>query len=650
MTVESSKGSSSAAGAQVRGLTRRAFLGATLVAGASVALFGMGGCAQPKLSGTGTPAFNSGTYRGTADGKFDTVEVEATFGEAAIEEVRVVSHRDTSRIAQAAVDAMPERIVAAQGLGVDTVTGATLTSLGILNAVADCAEQAGGNVSQLKRVGASEPSGETASLEADVVVVGGGASGMGAAIAAAQEGRRVVVLEKNANIGGNCLVSGGYLEYLAAPDAARPAMSPELDRYVEEVIGSDLAATFDASLVQTVRDQYDAFKASGATALFDSNEFYALDFAVTTGEGLPPEAYLPVARNIRALNEWMSELGFQWEEPTHLITGYTYPRWSNPTTGVCGEGYFDFFEDVVADGGFDIQVLLACAAEEILAEGGVVAGVRAVAEDGTVVEVAAPRVVLASGGFSGNGDMLRQYNTLWPYPEGTLATTNVNGHDGDGVVMAQALGAAVLDMGNQMMFPFNDPITMSAENVSATFADSPIVNKQGRRFLDETTDRFTMTAALMEQEDSLCFMVSDANSVCVTEASPGEETLLRRGQLFRADTLEELAKQMGVDSAAFAEEMERYNGFCDRGNDEDFGRYLFDELSPVRVPPFYAAPATWAAHITIGGLDVDDDTFLVNGEDGNPIEGLYACGEVRNGICGVGSIADGRACGKAAAR
>lgn len=650
MTRESSKGRSEAVEARTEGMTRRAFLGAALMAGTSVALFGMSGCGQPKLSTTGSLAFAPGTYQGAADGKFDTVEVEVVLSDTAIDEVRVTSHRDTSRIAQAAVDAMPERIVAAQGLGVDTVTGATLTSLGILNAVADCVEQAGGNASLLRGTGATEPSSETESLEADVVVVGGGASGMGAAIAAAQEGRRVVVLEKNANIGGNCLVSGGYLEYLAAPDDARPDMSSELDRYVTEVLESDLAATFDPSLVQTVRDQYDAFKASGSQKLFDSNEFYALDFAVTTGEGLPPEAYLPVARNIRALNEWMSELGFQWEEPTHLITGYAYPRWSNPTTGVCGEGYFDFFEGVVTDGGFDIQVLLACAAEEILTEGGAVTGVRGVAEDGTVVEVAAPRVILASGGFSGNGDMLRQYNTMWPYPEGALSTTNVNGHDGDGVVMAQALGAAVLDMGNQMMFPFNDPITMSAENVSATFADSPIVNKQGRRFLDETTDRFTMTAALMEQEDSLCFMVSDANSVCVTEASPGEETLLRRGQLFRADTLEELAQQMGVDPVAFVEEMERYNGFCDSGNDEDFGRYLFDELSPVKVPPFYAAPATWAAHITIGGLDVDDDTFLVNGEDGNPIEGLYACGEVRNGICGVGSIADGRACGKAAAR
>ena len=629
------------------GISRRTFVSAAAIAGVQVALFGLSGCAPKGNAAEAGAAYKPGTYQGTADGKFDGITVEADFSEDAITAVRVVEHRDTARIADAAVEQIPQRIVNAQGLGVDAVTGATLTSMGIVNAVAACVDQAGGKSSKLKKVGASEPTGETKSLETDVVVVGAGASGMGAAIAAAQAGKRVIVLEKNSNIGGNCLVSGGYLEYLTAPAEARPEMTDQLHRYVEEVLASDLVTEVDPDLVATVRTQYDAFRASGDSKLFDSQEFYALDFAATTGEGLPPAVYLPVARNIAAANDWMTELGFQWQTPTHLITGYTYPRWSNPTTGICGEGYFDFFDDVLTKGGFDVQVLLATAAQEVSTEGGAVRGVRAVAEDGTVYEVSAPTVVLASGGFSGNADLLREYNEMWPYPEGTLATTNVNGHTGDGIVMARELGAVVADMGNQMMFPFNDPLTFSAENVSGTFAESPIVNKQGKRFLDETTDRFTMTAALMEQEDSLCFMISDANSVVVTEASPGEETLLRRGQLFKADTLEELAKRMGVDPAAFTAEMERYNGFCDAGEDEDFGRYLFSELSPVKVPPFYASPATWAAHITIGGLDVDDDTFAVRDEAGQAIGGLYACGEVRNGICGVGSIADGVACGKA---
>lgn len=511
----------------------------------------------------------------------------------------------------------------------------------------ECVDQAGGSAASMRRIGATDPSDEQVMLDADVVVVGAGASGMGAAIASAQSGAHVIVLEKNSNIGGNCLVSGGYLEYLTAPDSARPDMTPELHRYVEEVLDSEIAAESNPDVVDTVRRQYEEFKSSGATKLFDSQEFYSLDFAVTTGEGLPVEVYQPVARNISVLNDWMTDLGFTWETPTHLITGYTYPRWSNPTVGSCGEGYFDFFDEVLASQGLGVEIMLATAARSLVESDGRIVGIRAVAEDGTAYTINAPRVILASGGFSGNPDLLREYNTMWEFPKGSIATTNVNGHTGDGITMARELGAAVLDMGNQMLFPFNDPITFSAENVAGTFADSPVVNTGGKRFVDETTDRFTIAAALMEQKDGLCYFISDAESVVITEASPGEETLLRRGQLFKADTLEELAALVGFDPKTFSDEMARFNGFVEAGDDEDFGRYLFSEVSAVDDPPYYAAPATWAAHITIGGLDADDDTFSVRDERGNPIEGLYACGEVRNGICGVGSIADGVAAGKA---
>ncbi len=627
-------------------LSRRTFVGAAFVAGVQVAVFGLSGCA-PKRTSESSESYKAGTYTGIADGKFDSVSVSVDFSETSIEAVRVNDHRDTPRIAAPAVELMPQRIVDAQGLGVDSVTGATLTSMGILNAVADCVGQAGGSVNALKKKGATDLSEKQLSISADAVVVGAGASGMGAAIAAAQSGARVVVLEKNSNIGGNCLVSGGYLEYLTAPDSARPVMTPELHRYVEEVLSSEVAKATDPAFVEEVRSQYEAFKASGSNKLFDSQQFYALDFAATTGEGLPVEAYTPVAKNISQLNDWMTDLGFEWETPTHLITGYAYPRWSNPTVGTCGEGYFDFFDKVLDGESLGVEIMLATAAKSLIVDGGAVKGVRAVAEDGTTYEISAPKVILASGGFSGSDELLREYNEMWPYPQGTLATTNVNGHTGDGIIMAREVGAAVADMGNQMLFPFNDPLTYSAENVSGTFGDSPVVNKQGKRFVDETTDRFTIAAALMEQPDSMSYFISDSESVIVTEASPGEDTLLRRGQLFKAETLEALADQVGFDPKVFVEEIKRFNEFVAKGQDKDFGRYLFSEVSAVDTPPFYAAPATWAAHITIGGLDVDDASFQVKNEAGAPIVGLYACGEVRNSICGVGSIADGVAAGKA---
>ncbi|MEG0759648.1 MAG: FAD-dependent oxidoreductase, partial [Raoultibacter sp.] len=511
----------------------------------------------------------------------------------------------------------------------------------------DCVKQAGGSVSALQKRGSVEPTGEQIELEADAVVVGAGASGMGAALASAQSGARVIVLEKNSNIGGNCLVSGGYLEYLSAPDAARPEMTEELHRYVEEVLGSEIAAASDPAIVEKVRQQYEEYKATGSSKLFDSELFYSLDIAVTSGEGLPVEVYMPLAHNLSVLNDWMTELNFSWATPLHPITGYAYPRWSNPTEGICGEGYFDFFDTVLEGEGLGVEVMLATAAQDLITEGGSVVGVTACAEDGTIYTIRTPKVILASGGFSGNPDLLREYNTLWDYPKGNLPTTNVNGHTGDGITLARKIGAQVKDMDNQMLFPFNDPITFSADNVAGTFGDSPVVNEGGKRFVDETTDRFTIAAALMKQTNSMCYFISDSESVMFYETSPSEETLLRRGQLFKGNTLEELGQQMGCDPKEFAEELKRFNDFVAAGNDTDFGRYIFSEISAVDTPPFYAAPATWAAHITIGGLDVDETNFAVRNENGSSIPGLYACGEVRNSICGVASIADGVAAGKA---
>lgn len=549
------------------------------------------GCRQRPADGATTGAsYAPGTYTGTGDGKFDVITVEVDFSEDAITEVRVTSCNDTARIAAPALEQIPQRIVETQGLGVDTVAGATFTSIGIVNAVADCVDQAGGSSDELFSAGKPQPNDAVEELEADVVVVGAGAADMGAAIAAAQQGTSVIVLEKNANIGGNCLVSGGYLEYITAPDDARPEMTEALDRYVEEVLASDLVTSTDPDLVEQVRQQYEDHKASGSTKLFDSPEFYALDYTATSGEGLTPADYLPVGYNIAELNGWMTDLGFEWATPTHEITGYLYPRWSNPTEGNAGEGYFDFFDRVLADDTLQVGVYLATPAASLVTEGGAVSGVNAQAADGTTYVIHAPKVILASGGFSGSPDLLRQYNTQWSYPEGNIPTTNVNGHTGDGIKMATELGAATADMGNQMLFPLNESTTYSADYVSGTFADSPLVNKEGKRFVDETCDRFTMAAALMEQTDSLCYMVSDAASTYVLPSTPGEESLIEHGRLYRADTLEELAEQIGVPADAFVAEIERYNGFCDAGQDDDFGRYLFDELSPVREAPFYASP------------------------------------------------------------
>ena len=245
--------------------------------------------------------------------------------------------------------------------------------------------------------------------------------------------------------------------------------------------------------------------------------------------------------------------------------------------------------------------------------------------------------------------MLREYNTMWPWDENTpLPTTNVYGHHGDGIKLALEEGAEVALMDSLMMFPFADVKNGCDETTVGADTDCLLVNANGERFIDETLDRYTMTEALMQQPDEVLFLISDRDTSRVegdySYYGRSIQRLIDQGQLFRADTLEELADQMGCDKNTFAATVERYNEIARNGEDPDFGRMIFTPDSPIENPPFYASPRTWAAHITEGGV-VTDETSQVLREDGTPIEGLYAAGEVTVGMSGVSSMALGYACG-----
>lgn len=290
--------------------------------------------------------------------------------------------------------------------------------------------------------------------------------------------------------------------------------------------------------------------------------------------------------------------------------------------------------------------MLNTPATELLKEGDKVVGFKAVAEDGTTYNVrSAHGALLATGGFSGNPEMLREYNELWPWDEKTpLPTTNVYGHHGDGIKIALDEGAEVALMDSLMMFPFADVKNGADETTVGSDTDCLLVNAKGERFVDETLDRYTMTAALMEQPDEVLFLISDKDT-CRIEGDKNYygrsiQRLLDQGQLYRADTIEDLANQMGADADTFKKTVERYNEIARAGEDPDFGRMIFTPDSPIENPPFYASPRTWAAHITEGGVVTDDISQVVR-EDGTPIEGLYAAGEVTVGMSGVSSMALG---------
>lgn len=634
-------------------LSRRSFIAGATIAGVNLAVFGLTGCGpQTPTVETGGPAlaFTPGTYTATGDGKFGPIEVSATFTEDAITNISFGDHEETERVSDRAFAEIPSIILDQQALGVDAITGCTLTSMAIVSAVTDCVQQAGGDVAAMeKNYQPPALSSDAVDLECDFVIAGAGAAGMGAAVGAAQAGaNKIIVLEKGSNVGGNALVSGGYLEYIHAPAALRVPMSDELTRQLEADLANPIASEIPADELQKIKDKYAAWQASGDDTLFDCEELMALQECLLYG----PEGYyesLDFAQCVSAFDAFLDENGFAWK-PCIGIVGYPWPHWSAPDDGFCGQGYFNFFDKQIDENGYPVEVMLNTPVTELLKEGDKVAGFVAVAEDGTTYRVRASRgALLATGGFSGNPDMLREYNTLWPWDEGTtLMTTNVYGHHGDGIKLAQAEGAELALMDSLMMFPFADVKNGCDETTVGADTDCLLVNAKGERFIDETLDRYTMTEALMQQPDEMLFLISDKDTSRVEGESSyygrSIQRLIDQGQLHRADTLEELAQQMGCDAATLKATVERYNEVARSGEDPDFGRMIFTPDSPIENPPFYASPRTWAAHITEGGV-VTDETACVLREDGTPIEGLYAAGEITVGMSGVSSMALGYACG-----
>lgn len=628
-------------------LSRRSFIRNTTIAGIGVAVLGLAGCTpdKPTTSSDTALPYTAGTYTASSQGKFGPVTIQATFSNEAIENIEVTDHEETAFISNRALTELPEAIVENQSLAVDTITGATLSSMAVLAATEDCVRQAGGNPSDLKEAPQKTASTGTESLEADLLVVGAGGSGMACAIAAAKLGmERVVVLEKSCSIGGNALVSGGYLEYVEADDSLREEMTDSQRAQLE----ADLAAAegvVPADALELIRGQWANWQAAGNTKCFDSIELQALQYTIA-GEG-DYEGNVLFCQNIAALDAWLVEDGFAFKELVGIV-GYPWPRWSSPAEGRCGQGYFQHYQGLVEDQALPVEILLNAPATELICEGDRVVGAKAQAEDGTTYEVrAAKGVVLATGGFSGSPEMLRQYNTMWPFEEGVdIPTTNTYGHTGDGINMALVLGAGVALMDDQMPFPMADCKNSSDETTVGDDIDCMMINSEGVRFMDEVRDRYSMTADIMEQPGQMMYMITDADT-CRVEGDLNRyghklESLINQGQLYVADTIEELAAQIGCEGSVLAKTVADYNEAARSGVDAAFGRTSFSDLSPIENPPFYASPRTWAMHITVGGL-LYDDSFRVTTEEGEPIEGLYAVGETIVGSSGVGTQGEGLA-------
>ena len=596
----------------------------------AVSLFGYGCGAKP--ASTSSDAGVSGDFTGTAKGFGGDVSVTLTLTDGAITGCTAEGKDETQGVGSEAIAKMPGEIAESGSIAVDGVSGATVTSTAIKEAAAAALTAAGLNPDDYKTAVEKTGSAEDSTVDADVVVVGAGGAGMTAAITAAAEGKSVVILESQSMVGGNSVRATGGM------NAAKTVYQDENEfgesAGVEKTLKTAAEKYADnetiTALAKTVSEQWAAYQAN-PTGYFDSVELMELDTMIG-GKGInDPELVETLCANSADAIDWLDEHGITLHNVSSF-GGASVKRIHRPVnaegkTVSVGSYMIPLLQENCEKAG--VKMMLDTTATEILTDAnGAAVGVKATGASGETVTVNAKAVVLASGGFGANLDMVVKYK---PELKGFM-TTNAPGIQGQGIEMAQAIGAATVDMDQIQIHPTVEANTAALITEGLRGDGAILINEEGQRFIDEVGTRDVVSAAEIAQTGSYSWLVVDQAMV---DASSVIQGYIKKGYTVTGATYEELGKAMGVDAAAFAETMEKWNGYVEAKNDPDFGRTSF--ANPLNTAPYYAVKVTAGVHHTMGGLKINANTEVLN-EKGEVIPGLFAAGEVTGGVHGANRL------------
>lgn len=596
----------------------------------AVSLFGYG-CGA-KSASTSSDAGVSGDFTATAKGFGGDVSVTLTLTDGAITGCTAEGKDETEGVGSQAIAKMPGAIAESGSIAVDGVSGATITSTAIKEAAAAALTAAGLNPDDYKTAVEKDAAAEDSTVDADVVVVGAGGAGMTAAITAAAEGKSVVILESQSMVGGNSVratggMNAGKTVYQDENEFGESAGVEKTLKTAAEKYADNETIT---ALAKTVSEQWAAYQAD-PTGYFDSVELMELDTMIG-GKGInDPELVETLCANSADAIDWLDEHGITLHNVSSF-GGASVKRIHRPVnaegkTVSVGSYMIPLLEENCEKAG--VKMMLDTTATEILTDAnGAAVGVKATGASGETVTVNAKAVVLATGGFGANLDMVVKYK---PELKGFM-TTNAPGIQGQGIEMAQAIGAATVDMDQIQIHPTVEANTAALITEGLRGDGAVLINEEGQRFIDEVGTRDVVSAAEIAQTGSYSWLVVDQ---AMADASSVIQGYIKKGYTVTGSTYEELGKAMGVDAVAFAETMEKWNGYVEAKNDPDFGRTSF--ANPLNTAPYYAVKVTAGVHHTMGGLKINANTEVLN-EKGEVIPGLFAAGEVTGGVHGANRL------------
>ena len=557
------------------------------------------------------------TAEGTGVGKHGDITVAVTFDAGKIQDIKIVKNAENPILAKKVFTDLKDQVVALSSTDVDLVSGATFSAKGFIDAVNDAAKKAGVTLAKADKKALKKAARELPKTSNyDVVVIGAGGAGFSAAITAKNAGANVVLLEKMPAVGGNSLISGAEM------NVAKNWVQPKL-------------GINDDSPELHAQDTFKGGDGKGDMKVINVMTHEALDAA-----------------------KWCRDyLGVRFEDDNLFFFGGHSRKRALIPVGHTGTEFIAKFQAKADELG--IPVITNMKAEELIKDkDGRVVGVKATMDGSEYTFNAKGGVVLATGGFGANPEMVKKYN---PKIDERFKTTDAPGTTGEALYMAERAGAELVNMGYIQTYPICDPLSGAIELIAdARFDGAIMLNQEGKRFVEELQRRDVLSEAILNQTGRYCWVLwndkigSISNTV---KAHANEyEAFTKQGIMTTCDDLKCIADFTKIPFDQLRKTVKRVSDMAGKGNDKDFNHR--SGLVDMQQGKYYVIKAVPSTHHTMGGVRINEKAEALTVE-GKVIPGLWAAGEVTGVTHGTNRLGGnaytdiivfGRIAGEAAAK
>lgn len=521
--------------------------------------------------------FKPGQYQEKVNDESYEFLINVELGKDFIKDMQLVNANEFDHQVLDNFAEIKQRIINSNSPHVDAISGATSQCEAFKKAVTKA-------MTQSNKEAIIAEGGDPNDKSYDIVVVGSGGAGLASAIRAHDLGASVVVVEKMPVIGGNTNKASA---------------------------GMNAAET----------------KFQKLKGIVDSKDLFYKETLAGGKNKNNPELLRYFVENAPDAIDWLDENGIELSGIT-TTGGMSIDRTHRPASGAAVGGFLisGLVKNLNKRG---IEVMLDTNVTEIVTENHKVVGVKVVEEDGTNYIIKAKAVVIATGGFSANREMVEKYR---PDLKG-FVTTNHKGATGSGIMILEKLGAGTVDMGEIQIHPTVEQTTSYLISESIRGGGAILVSQEGKRFVNELDTRDKVSADIIKLPEHYSYILFDQQ---VRDENKAVEEYVSNDLVVQADSIAELANKLSIDVNNLSKTIERYNQFVMNKQDEDFGRTT-GMRHPINTAPFYAIKIAPGVHHTMGGVTINTETQVLD-NDKHVIKGVFAAGEVVGGVHGANRI------------